>query len=98
MDNIDFTNANKVDVSRNQLTSIPNIPNLKILICYKNKLSSIPPSTTLGVLECQENNITHMNLEDFPSLKQLTVDSQVHFVDGLSDFFNRDIKIWFKKV
>ncbi len=53
-------NCKKLACSRNELTSLPQLPNCEVLICQNNKLTSLPQLPNCQILSCQNNKLTSL--------------------------------------
>ncbi len=49
-----------LDCSYKQLTSLPELPNNKILYCYDNQLTSLPELPKNEILKCYVNKLTSL--------------------------------------
>ena len=58
-----------LNCSDNNLTIIPEYPNLKILYCFNNQLTSLPEYSNLKKLNCSNNEL--INLPEYPNLQEL---------------------------
>ena len=59
----------EVNCKANQLTSLPELPNVKNLECYNNQLTSLPKLPNVQRLSCRDNQL--ISLPELPNVTYL---------------------------